>query len=82
MDFLLLEITKILKSGIESVRELDLSDPTGGATIALDDLSGIENFTNLRKLIVQRQSLRRVDLSKNTKLEFVWIGCNKLMKLI
>ena len=73
---------QILKSGIESVRELDLSDPTGGSTIGfLDDLSGIENFTNLRKLIVQRQSLRRVDLSKNTKLEFVWIGCNKLVEI-
>ena len=73
---------QILKSGVESVRELDLSDPTGGSTIGfLDDLSGIENFTNLRKLTVDRQSLRRVDLSKNTKLEYVWIANNKLIEI-
>ena len=60
----------------------DLSDPTGGSTIGfLDDLSGIENFTNLRKLTVDRQSLRRVDLSKNTKLEYVWIANNKLIEI-
>ena len=73
---------QILKSGVESVRELDLSDPTGGSTIGfLDDLSGIENFTNLRKLTVDRQSLRRVDLSKNIKLEYVWIANNKLIEI-
>ena len=73
---------QILKSGVESVRELDLSDPTGGSTIGfLDDLSGIENFTNLRKLTVDRQSLRRVDLSKNTKLEFISIANNKLIEI-
>ena len=73
---------QILKLGVESVRELDLSDPTGGSTIGfLDDLSGIENFTNLRKLTVDRQSLRRVDLSKNTKLEYVWIANNKLIEI-
>ncbi len=73
---------QILKSGVESVRELDLSDPTGGSTIGfLDDLSGIENFTNLRKLTVDRQSLRRVDLSKNSKLEYVWIANNKLIEI-
>ena len=73
---------QILKSGVESVRELDLSDPTGGSKIGfLDDLSGIENFTNLRKLTVDRQSLRRVDLSKNTKLEYVWIANNKLIEI-
>ena len=73
---------QILKSGVESVRELDLSDPTGGSTIGfLDDLSGIENFTNLRKLTVDRQSLRRVDLSKNNKVEYVWIANNKLIEI-
>ena len=61
---------QILKEDAESIKELDLSDPTGGSTIGdLDDLSGIENFINLKKLTVDRQSLRRVDLSKNIKLE-------------
>ena len=71
---------QILKSGVESVRELDLSNSISGIGF-LDDLSGIENFTNLRKLTVDRQSLRRVDLSKNTKLEYVWIANNKLIEI-
>ena len=73
---------QILKSGVESVRELDLSDPTGGSTIGfLDDLSGIENFTNLRRLTIDRQSLRNIDLSKNTKLEYIHIWNNKLISI-
>ena len=73
---------QILKSGLESVRELDLSDPTGGSTIGfLDDLSGIENFTNLRRLTIDRQSLRNIDLSKNTKLEYIHIWNNKLISI-
>ena len=73
---------QILKEEAESINELDLSDPTGGSTIGhLDDLSGIENFINLKKLTVDRQSLRRVDLSKNTKLEFISIANNKLIEI-
>ena len=73
---------QILKEDAESINELDLSDPTGGITIGdLDDLSGIENFINLKKLTVDRQSLRRVDLSKNTKLEFISIANNKLIEI-
>ena len=71
---------QILKSGVESVRELDLSNSISGIGF-LDDLSGIENFTNLRKLTVDRQSLRRVDLSKNTKLEYIHIWNNKLISI-
>jgi len=73
---------QILESGLESIRELDLSDPTGGSTIGfLDDLSGIENFTNLRRLTIERQSLRNIDLSKNKKLEYIHIGNNKLISI-
>lgn len=73
---------QILKEDAESIKELDLSDPRGGSTIGdLDDLSGIENFINLKKLTCDRQSLRRVDLSKNTKLEYVWIANNKLIDI-
>lgn len=73
---------QILKTGLESIRELDLSDPSGGSTIGfLDDLSGIENFTNLRRLTIDRQSLRNIDLSMNTKLEYIHIWNNKLISI-
>ena len=73
---------QILIEDAESIKELDLSDPRGGSDIGdLDDLSGIENFTNLKKLTCDRQSLRRVDLSKNTKLEYVWLANNKLIDI-
>lgn len=73
---------QILKTGLESIRELDLSDPSGGSTIGfLDDLSGIENFTNLRRLSIDRQSLRNIDLSMNTKLEYIHIWNNKLISI-
>ena len=58
---------QILIEDAESIKELDLSNPGSGIG-DLDDLSGIENFTNLKKLTCDRQSLRRVDLSKNTKV--------------
>lgn len=73
---------QILRTGLESIRELDLSDPSGGSTIGfLDDLSGIENFTNLRRLSIDRQSLRNIDLSMNTKLEYIHIWNNKLISI-
>ena len=73
---------QILKKDAESIMELDLSDPVGGSNIGyLDNLSGIENFTNLRKLTCDRQSLRSVDLSKNTKLEYISISNNKLTQI-
>lgn len=73
---------QILRTGLESIRELDLSDPSGGSTIGfLDDLSGIENFTNLRRLTIDRQSLRNIDLSMNTKLEYIHIWNNKLISI-
>lgn len=73
---------QILMSDVESVYEIDLSDPTGGSTIGyLDDLSGIEYFTNLRRLTCDRQSLRDVDLSNNTRLEYIHIWNNKLSSI-
>jgi hypothetical protein len=72
---------QILKEDAESIKELDLSYPLGGGIGDLDDLSGIENFINLKKLTCDRQSLRRVDLSKNTKLEYVWFANNKLIDI-
>ena len=44
-------------------------------------MSGIENFTNLRRLTIDRQSLRNIDLSKNTKLEYIHIWNNKLISI-
>ena len=73
---------QILKKDAESIMELDLSDPVGGSNIGyLDDLSGIENFTNLRRLTIDRQSLRNIDLSKNKKLEYIHIWNNKLISI-
>lgn len=44
-------------------------------------MSGIENFTNLRRLTIHRQSLRNIDLSKNTKLEYIHKWNNKLISI-
>jgi|TARA_B110000483_G_C18115875_1_gene511605 ABC-type cobalt transport system substrate-binding protein len=73
---------KILTSSINTITELDLSETNtevnNGPLINID---GIENFSNLRKLICDRQSLRQVDLSQNNNLEYVQLQNNNLSSI-
>ena len=45
------------------------------------DLTGIENFTALKRLEVQNQQLTKLDVSKLTELETLWCDGNQLNKL-
>ena len=45
------------------------------------DLTGIENFTALKRLEVQNQQLTKLDVSKLTELETLWCDNNQLTSL-
>ncbi len=45
------------------------------------DLTGIENFTSLKRLEVQNQQLTKLDVSKLTELETLWCDNNQLTSL-
>jgi len=47
----------------------------------IKDVAGIEFFTELKLLDLTRNNLTRVDLSKNTKLEEIFLGNNAISEL-
>jgi len=66
---------QILKKEAEEVTSLDLSSLSLGS---INDLTGIEGFINLKKLIVTQHDIEQIDISKNTLLDTLYLGGNKL----
>jgi len=69
---------QMLKSDAEHVEELDLATLEFGA---ITDLSGIEGFTSLKKLIANQHDLEQIDLSANILLEEVYLAGNYLSSI-
>ncbi len=66
----------------EALSEEELSAVTEMDVIGnVADLTGIENFTSLKRLEVQNQQLTKLDVSKLTELETLWCDNNQLTKL-
>lgn len=69
---------QILKSDVVDVVKLDLTTLEFG-TIA--DLSGIEEFKSLRKLIANQHDIEQIDLSANNLLEEIHLSGNYLSSI-
>ena len=67
---------QLLKVDALKVSSLDLDRLDDAEHI--NDLSGIEGFTNLTELSANRNNLKKVDLSANTKLENLYLFQNEL----
>lgn len=66
---------KITSSDVSSITDLDLSNSN------IKDLTGIEIFTSLKNLNCSNNQLTSLDLSKNNKLEILYITGNPLVYL-
>jgi hypothetical protein len=64
---------RILTSAITTLENLDLNNKE------ISDLTGIQNFTNLKALNASENNLRFIYLSKNTKLEELVVNANNLL---
>lgn len=69
---------QMLKLDAEAVQELDLGMLKHGT---ISDLSGIEGFTSLKKLIANQHDIEQVDLSANTHLEELYLAGNYLSSI-
>ncbi|MFC0779082.1 T9SS type A sorting domain-containing protein [Flavobacterium sp. HJSW_4] len=63
---------KVSTSSISSIKTLDISNSN------INDLTGLENFTALEKLICTGNSLTTIDLTANTQLTYLDISNNPL----
>lgn len=76
----------ILVSDANYVVNLNIEDPTNNKRFSkvyqkIKDLTGIEHFTNLKRLICFGNEITKLDLSKNEKLTFVNCSQNKITEL-
>jgi hypothetical protein len=69
---------QMLKSDAEVVQELDLAILEYGN---IHDLSGIEGFKSLKKLIANQHDIEQIDLSANILLEEVYLAGNYLSSI-
>lgn len=69
---------QMLKSDAEEITTLDLSTLEYGA---IGDLTGIEGFTGLRKLIAVQHDIEQIDLSDNVNLDTLNLAGNKLSSI-
>lgn len=67
---------KVLRIDVKDIEYLDVSQL--GASNMIEDLTGIEGFTNLKRLYAIANSLTSIDLSKNTKLDTLNLMSNDL----
>lgn len=70
---------KILKSDAEKVAVLDLNKEHNFGSI--EDLTGVEGFKNLTKLIAISHQITSVDLSQNTLLDTLYLMGNRLKEI-
>ncbi|WP_020527770.1 hypothetical protein [Flexithrix dorotheae] len=69
---------QMLRVEAEAVVELDLGTLEHGA---INDLSGIEGFSNLKKLIANQHDIEQIDLSSNILLDTVYLAGNYISKI-
>jgi hypothetical protein len=70
---------EVLREDAEEVTQLDLTQVNNNTKIR--DLTGIEGFINLRKLVVAGHELESIDLSSNTELDTLYLQVNLLNSL-
>lgn len=76
----------ILASDARYVVNLNIEDPANNKRLPkvhqkIKDLTGIEHFTNLKRLICFGNEIKKLDLSKNKNLTFVNCSQNKITEL-
>lgn len=69
---------QMLKSDAEVVKELNLENLEYGA---ISDLSGIEGFTNLKRLVANQHNIEQIDLGNNILLEEIYLAGNYLSSI-
>lgn len=69
---------QILKADAETVTELDLSTFDYGI---INNLSGIEGFINLKKLVANQHNISQLDLSSNSLLDTLYLAGNNLSNI-
>lgn len=67
---------QVLTSDIENVTELIMEDGYG-----IEDLTGIQDFTNLEKLVILYSELTELDVSQNLQLKILDCSSNNLTTL-
>ena len=68
----------ISASGIEDVIELDLSLPLSSGMEKIEDLTGIEAFINLKRLLLDNNALTEINVAGLSQLEILKVDNNKL----
>ncbi|WBX68825.1 T9SS type A sorting domain-containing protein [Tenacibaculum dicentrarchi] len=68
-------------NGEISVQEAENSKYLRLTNKGISDLSGIENFSNLEGLTVNKNQLISIDLTKNTKLKLINLSDNKISNI-
>lgn len=69
---------QMLRLDAETVQELDLGILEYGT---IGDLSGIEGFTSLKKLIANQHNIEQIDLRANILLEEIYLAGNNLSSI-
>ena len=68
----------ISANGIEDVTELDLSLPLSTGMQKIEDLTGIEAFINLKRLLLDNNALTEINISGLSQLEILRLNNNQL----
>ena len=71
----------VLTSSISSIKELNVGLPQGSQDPTIKDLTGIQDFKALKKLIAYNNQLRELDLSGNPELTDLSCGYNRLTNI-
>ncbi|MCL6265991.1 leucine-rich repeat domain-containing protein [Flagellimonas myxillae] len=71
--------SKVLKADVENVAELEISSASTSEEI--HDLTGIEGFTKLKKLVAIGNRLSTIDLTHNTLLDTLDLSGNDLSSI-
>lgn len=64
--------------GIENVTDLDLSLPLSSDMEKIEDLTGIEAFINLKRLLLDNNALTEINVAGLSQLEILKVDNNKL----
>ena len=66
----------VTTANIDMVDSLDIQTPNVGVNYMIQDLTGIEDFSNLKYLLIRDMPITSLDLSQNTLLLF--LQCQEL----
>ena len=65
-------------TGALTVEDVNDTDELGVEDCGVSDLTGIEYFTNTTSLLIDYNLLKTADLSKNTKLDYIYMLGNRI----